>query len=354
MSLRIGYVNVQGLNTKSWDTVCSLLRRTFDFLFLAETWFVNHAAYSRDRRVVASTPFQDAAYRTTRSSGGIYLLATYKARARIKRYSVPSEYAISFSVGRYIISGVYFSPSLPSLDVEYTLSALSYSSVILGDINTRFRHCPFQDGQPGPPERTSLFSTFLRPGTFVRATPVVSPSTFNGVKVRSYLTVDHCFLRRALLHAKLRLLDCKSIRLQTDHLYTLHLTLYVAERVPPPPRVLRYRISRMSSANVSSELPQYFNSLARTSTKPSPTLDVDQLNTRLVELCQNVAETVLGQARVAPPSSMPSKSKDAPVKYREQTNGASVRLYKQAVASSKENTVILPSSRSGPGCVRHR
>lgn len=42
---RIGYVNVQGLTKPTWDACQKLLASRFDFLFLAETWFVNYKHY---------------------------------------------------------------------------------------------------------------------------------------------------------------------------------------------------------------------------------------------------------------------------------------------------------------------
>src|ERR1700712_3826847 len=55
-SVRVGYVNVNGLDQLKWAACLKLLHTSFDFLFLAETWFVGHERHVRDRRFVASTP----------------------------------------------------------------------------------------------------------------------------------------------------------------------------------------------------------------------------------------------------------------------------------------------------------
>jgi hypothetical protein len=55
-SPRIGYVNVNGLDQLKWASCLRLLYASFEFLFLAETWFVSYAKYIRNRRFVSSTP----------------------------------------------------------------------------------------------------------------------------------------------------------------------------------------------------------------------------------------------------------------------------------------------------------
>ena len=117
MSLRVGYVNVQGLSARAWSAVCSLLDTSLDFLFLAETWYVDHQLYLPDRRLIASTT-KPREHRSGRPSGGIYLLGTAEARGRVKDYVVLSERAITFAVGRRRVSGIYFLPSISTDDIS--------------------------------------------------------------------------------------------------------------------------------------------------------------------------------------------------------------------------------------------
>jgi hypothetical protein len=73
----------------------------------------------------------------------MYLLGTAEARGRI--HGVPefvgeSSITVSIDTDRYVVLGVYMPPSMTPADVQTVLDRLSKSSsVVLGDINTRFR-----------------------------------------------------------------------------------------------------------------------------------------------------------------------------------------------------------------------
>lgn len=82
-SLRIGYVNVNGLDQLKWVSCLRILHVSFDFLFLAETWFVGHTKYVCDRRLLSSTPLPSPSLQCTRNGGGLYLLASASARDRL-------------------------------------------------------------------------------------------------------------------------------------------------------------------------------------------------------------------------------------------------------------------------------
>lgn len=96
----------------------ALLGRTCDYLFLAETWYVDHAVLAKDRCVVATT-VRPEDYTQTRPSGGLYLLATQNARSKINgECDIRTEASISFTVGNHRIGGVYLPPSMVTGDVE--------------------------------------------------------------------------------------------------------------------------------------------------------------------------------------------------------------------------------------------
>jgi hypothetical protein len=56
MSLRVGYVNVQGLSYDKFNICCRLLDTIYDFLCVAKTWFINHHIQKDGCRFLASTP----------------------------------------------------------------------------------------------------------------------------------------------------------------------------------------------------------------------------------------------------------------------------------------------------------
>ena len=146
--LKIGYVNVHGLNHSNWKVVCSLLDTgSFDFLFLAETWYVNHERHIKDKRLIATTVRPPSTgLRIGRDKGGIYLLATRQARNRIRGEISITDESITFGIGKQRISGVYFPPSLSEDRLKHCLKSISTSTIILGDINTRFVDSEYQKG----------------------------------------------------------------------------------------------------------------------------------------------------------------------------------------------------------------
>ena len=106
-SLRIGYVNVNGLDQLKWESCLRLLHTSFDFLFLAETWFVGHAKYLRDRRFVSSTPSPPPSHQRTRNGGGLYLLATASARGRLLGDVKATTSTITFNIDSLCVSRIY-------------------------------------------------------------------------------------------------------------------------------------------------------------------------------------------------------------------------------------------------------
>ena len=82
--------------------------------------------------------------RPGRDSSGLYLLGNTKTvRANIKGRPIVSKYAITFRAGKDRITGVYYPLALTSGEIKDSLTALKDVTVILGDINTRFRNCDF-------------------------------------------------------------------------------------------------------------------------------------------------------------------------------------------------------------------
>src|SRR5438270_4917374 len=113
--LRIGYINVRGLSPLKWEACCRLVDTVYDFLFVAETWFVDHKTYTRDRRFIFSTPKPPCSGKTGRVSGGVYLLGTRRARSIVTCTPKTTTFSITFTLSSGLsISGVYFPPSTMS------------------------------------------------------------------------------------------------------------------------------------------------------------------------------------------------------------------------------------------------
>jgi hypothetical protein len=324
MSLRIGYVNVRGLSAASWRACHRLLDHHFDYLFVAETWFKEHDTYSRHRRFIASTtpPPKNL---LGRQRGGIYLLGSHHTRSKVKRVQV-TEHSIAFRHGKCSVAGVYCPPrTLVIEDLAHLLDSIKQSTVILGDINTRFKD-PVQHGEPGPPDRVRVF------------TELVATTDHQLLKPRRTtmkLTTDHCFVQAGQA-ATLQLLDNGPLKMDTDHRYTLSLTLGQGVRdATPTETIKRFRIGQLSRPGMKEKLAALISQQGQVFART----DVDDMNARLVTFCQQVQEKTIGRAglgrtKAPPPDRLASQ---AP------TLAGSIRLYKQASQTSDENDVIFPT-----------
>jgi hypothetical protein len=353
--LRIGYINVRGLMSDEWRASLALLDSgSCDLLFVAETWYVGHDFYSLDRHFITSTTQgRDAkvAAAKGRPSGGMYLLGTAEARGRI--HGVPefvgeSSIIVSIDTDRYVVSGVSMPPSMTPADGETVLDGLFMtSSVVLGDVNTRFRAKVYQQGAPGPPDRLLIFTDFLsqqrvdplfhlKPSLPLSPLPLSLPSSSSPLPVplstslpaataaamndqaqegsstsilQTQLTTHHRFVKgRHQDRCNLRLFDNKNYtKIRTDHLYILHLVVgSVKSRrgldgpsvgaVDEKNDIPRYKVSSLAKDDVRLKVIKSFESLHSPSAIEATT-DVDEINTRLVTLYQKICRSVLSQLK---------------------------------------------------------
>jgi len=300
-ALRIGYVNVNGLTKDKWVRVGRLLEeQEFDFLFVAETWFVDHADHARAECFLAGTPNGSIEARLTsgrsgRDSNGLYLLGnTNTARASLKGRPVVSEHAITFRVGKDKIAGVYYPPSLTPYGIKDSLVALKDVTVLLGDINTRFRCCDFQSGNPGPPAREQIFRDYLRSDDMHHKAPDDPIEDAHGRTdpgLARMVTTDHCFVRGAR-RTRLRLLLNRKLHLRTDHLYTLCLQLDEGLSVALASRLsvalastadpIRFRVGRLHDEAVKERAVAYVDGSRDVIRTMLAMQDVDEVNGELV------------------------------------------------------------------------
>jgi hypothetical protein len=340
MSLRVGYVNVQGLSGDKFDICCRLLDTIYDFLFVAETWFIDHHVRKHDRRFLASTP--KPRHDRGRPSGGIYLFGTKHARSIMSHLNI-TPHSITFTATSVCVSGVYFPPtSMTDADVAAHLVTLHGSSVVMGDINVRFRNSLLQEGAAGPPRRMDVFTRWLNETGRAQAVPVtdscagVEPIAPNPAGLCSKFNLDHCFLRHRLLaRTQLRLLDKTSVSLRTDHRYIIHLSVGPAIQQPATQDgPVRYHLRKLKDKTAADRIPAVMREAIQVHFKEAT--DVDGLNTVLTRICQSVAQDVCGSYRVSPKTSAKTPQK--------QTQSSFTRQYKEAMQTSLDNSPILPTS----------
>lgn len=351
-SLRVGYVNINGLDQMKWAACLKLLHTSFDFLFLAETWFVGHERHVRDRRFVASTPLPTPSLQRTRKGGGIYLLASACARGRLVGDVRATPSTITFDADALSFSALYLQPSMSREDVIATLDSVTASHVVLGDVNARLPWLQTQSGRPGPPERVEALSEFARSHGFATlegSGPDALPRSGPPVKaiLRKLLTVDHCFVKSGrVADANLLLLDNFSMGLPTDHAYTLCLHLKAHQTAAPcsgdAPAAIRFHLGKLADEEVRRDMCAAFDegarSLALLSAVPA---DAAILERRLIALVQSICRRFLGQRRSSATAVVNRKN----VPAHRQDPQVSTLLYKSAAAESRENGDILPSER---------
>lgn len=341
MTLRVGYVNVQGLSGDKFDICCRLLDTIYDFLFIAETWFVDHPLRKRDRRFLASTP--KPRHDRGRPSGGIYLLGTKRARSILRATPHTTSHSITFTAVSLTISGVYFPPStMTDSDVDHHLRSLHASSVVIGDINVRFRNELVQEGPPGPPRRMDTFTYWLnRTG---RTQLPITTDSCTGIEpivstpsgLRSKFNLDHCFVKHRLLaRAQLRLLDKTRLSLRTDHRYIIHLS--VGQALPQPisqDDPIRYHLRMLGREAVMDRIPRLMEEAIQAHFQPTD--NVNKLNAILTKICQSVAQEACGSYK-------PSQKK-AGSKGKMDGSPSFTRQYKEAMKTSFDNLPVLPTS----------
>ena len=351
-SPRIGYVNVNGLDQMKWTSCLRLLHVSFDFLFLAETWFVGHAKYVRDRRFVSSTPLPSPSLQRTRNGGGLYLLASASARGRLLDDVRVTPSTITFNTDGLSVSGIYLQPSMCCEDVVATLRSVAASTVVMGDVNARLPWLETQSGRPGPPERVEALSDFVRCHAFTAVQPHKSPcapSSF-GLPTKAILakslTVDHCFVKMSRVsHARLLLLENVSIGLSTDHIHTLHLQLKISRSASATTddsshSSLRFHLSKLSDERVRKDMCNAFDVEVKSRGLMSRSIvDPSCLDRLLVSLAQSICRRFLGQRKSCGLAA--GTRRDLPV--GRQDPAISTLLYKSAAVESRENGVILPS-----------
>src|SRR5438045_4306171 len=137
MSIKLGYINIEGLKSLKLQSCCSLLDAgLFDILFLSETWFPKNFNYMSDPYSFVHTPygkFNDK----SRQSGGLLALVSPRIHSSIQSYQV-TPYGILLDIDGTKVLAIYIPPSLSHQEITSVLSTFSNYSILFRDINVRF------------------------------------------------------------------------------------------------------------------------------------------------------------------------------------------------------------------------
>ena len=373
--IRIGYINVRGLTEDKWRHLLQLVNPTptlstltfassspMDILFVAETWFVDHAKHMGHPATVISTPPPlDRGKRLGRQHGGLLALVNPAFRSRIHSASCTSH-SISVVLAPQTqspaaakrmthITAVYFPPSLDATTISDLLRSLpSNTTVLLGDINVRYG-VDFADRESGPSERRLVIDRALH-------------SARNMVHLRpthGTTRVDHAFVLQERTLAPT--LAFAAPPFSCDHpMMTLSWSTPQPESSPPVPSApgprpaRRYFLKHLNDPAVSRQLCELYDVLAETPTAfmdhlwlEWPTLSpadrkgcVDHLDEQLLLLINTLCEELLG-------SYLPSKIQDKVADRMEYTltalarpisSSEAVRLFKRSQRVRRDQSCL--------------
>ncbi|KAK6371425.1 hypothetical protein LTR81_027973 [Elasticomyces elasticus] len=131
--LRVGYVNVHGLDNATWNSNL-VAPDKLDLLFVAETWYVRYDKYKRAPDTIAYTPRPNIRARS-RYTDGICLLGSQAARLHISGSPAVTPSTITCTLGGSTIAAVCMQPAMPDATLRAALGHVRTADVIMGDIN---------------------------------------------------------------------------------------------------------------------------------------------------------------------------------------------------------------------------
>jgi hypothetical protein len=327
----VGCVNTRGLPDHEWLHALELVEEgVFHFLFLLETWHVDHVKRRLHPRLLAATEPPTTSGTGTldnitgtpsgRHSGGVAVLVSAYASALVLGVDVsPLGEAVTVTTRHGVLTGLYLPPSMPEDRVAPLLASVSSSDIVFGDMNVRFPGLECQYGTPGPKPRLTTFLTWLDgEGSFDHVLPDPKPDT-TSLSCESLLNLDHCFVRRAFRYIHLSLPSTKHLGFHSDHKYALSFVLGgdcgVGATSPDCRRLdlPRYRIQSLGdpekSLALSSAWKRYHltidafesrSNIGRRTGMGNGRPSTDLLNSNLVDTLGLVCEAALGKQRPSP------------------------------------------------------
>jgi len=135
-TLNIAYVNVQGLNSLTYQHISNyLLTNTYDLLITSETWFLSSILYTNSPYFLgeSSRPLQLPG---RRYNGGMLALASPSIKAAVTVFH-KSQYILGLAYNNIKFGFVYFPPSLSAEVIECELERLGNVDNLIGDFNIR-------------------------------------------------------------------------------------------------------------------------------------------------------------------------------------------------------------------------
>jgi hypothetical protein len=138
MSIKLIYLNINGLDKAKLNYVeQSIARKETDIFIIAEHWFSEAESLLRSPYFLKSSQRPRIRKSYGHENGGLAILAAPRIQNTISVLDT-TEFAITFSVDQLCVTAVYLPPRLSDPQIEEILTKCINSSMIIGDINSRF------------------------------------------------------------------------------------------------------------------------------------------------------------------------------------------------------------------------
>src|SRR5579859_17280 len=376
--IKLGYVNIQGLNESKFQSCISFLDSgLFDLLFLAEHWFVKSFSYRQHSYCIAESSFDPSFAHTAHTQGGILVMAHPRVSNSIQYFS-SSVHSVLIRITSVDILAVYLPPSIVGPQLLAILATLPPADVLVGDINCRFdgiaasklyspaslQECWHRfrlnaglrsvDLISVPPHLPSdIVQTMLRSdsGHLRDAADEILLQGSDKISLSPSFELDHIFIDPRLYdHIKTYLYSTEFFKLKTDHQYiiafeiqtpTLHPDVHDADSITG-----RYHLKRLSNQKTLDLFRNRWSELSVSRREKYFTCtDVDILNDSLTRMVGDISAEVLGVYHV-------QQTKTRTDTYAQELTKspkavAAIQLFKRHMRSQSNRHRIVPIDDDG-------
>ena len=374
MSVRIGYLNVRGLNVEKHEACIRLIDSgrhrwgvtltgvgIFDILVLSETWFVRYDYMAHPYSIAQS--LRPERKGNSRHTGGLLVMA--KDGGLIHSVQTSRHCILMKIVGGVGVLSVYLPPSLSTHQVGVELDSFPDHryDVIVGDINVRFVGLS-KSRSTSTHEKQSFWNRWNRENGFGMAIPSEEPvrvtmeqrrtlhkggHSLNPSTVGDRLSMcanpelDHV-LRRESTEVKVQFLETKQFGIDTDHEYLIRCSFPLPEGIllqeKEKPGLGRFRLENLKKDGFRERAKRCWTHLD--SEIDWDIVDVDRFDSTLCCAIQAVFDESLGTYDAI--HCRKTRDVAGPRLQSELSDTAPILLFKRKQRGLKKRLTITPET----------
>jgi hypothetical protein len=367
MSIKIGYLNIEGLKVEKQQACCSLIDSgLFDVLFLSETWFPKSYNYMAHPYSFIHTPYQKL-HKKSRQSGGILVMVSPKVVPRITSFHTTPN-GIQLDIDGIKLLAIYLSPSFSHNQLTAALSDFDGYDILFGDVNVRFRSISKAKTLSSAalqefwldwlmkksftiafPNTESFSITQKEKDEFNKSHSPLLSSRFSPTVGQPYTLFSNCELDHIfhsnLINPQLQLLGSNQFNLKTVHKYFLRFTIpssNTSNETHVRQSLGRFRLELLEKPGIPEILADAWKTLEAEINWNIE--DVNVYDSVLINSIQAVAEKVLGVYDVFEKRKSPDKVQ--PFLQSQLSATAAVRLFKRKQRNLNPSLFIHPQNEA--------